>query len=171
MSNKNKIILFTLIGSITINLVFIGGIGYRALALQEPPLRPLPPSIGWTIRDLSEERQTELRPKLQASNDDIRPLRGEVFQAMHRVNALMRADDFDTKEIEEAFRQLRSSSSRYQELSHKQSINLLSELTREERLTAQEFVQRRGPRGEREARRGRGRSGFPPVGGPPPQNF
>lgn len=171
--NKSKLILILLIASIALNLVFVGGISYRASAFQEPQLRPFPPNISWVVRDLSADRQTELQPILEASNDASRPFRGEMFQAMRRVNELMRAEEFDADKLRQAFRELRSASNRYQELSHEQSIALLSELTEEERQAAQEFMQRRGPRGDRDGRRGRIGSGFGPRPGDrlPPQFF
>ncbi|NKB33770.1 MAG: periplasmic heavy metal sensor [Pseudomonadales bacterium] len=169
--NRSKLILVVLITSIAINLIFIGGISYRASAVREPSLRPFPPSVGWAVRDLSEERQAELEPLLEASNEEIRPMRQQMFQATRRVNELMRADEFNAEELRTAFEQLRSASNSYQALSHEQSIALLSELTEEERRTAQEFMQRRGPRGERDGRRGRSGPGFGPGGGPPPDGF
>ena len=171
--NKSNLILAALIVSLAINLVFIGGISYRASSFRDSPLRPFPPNIGWVVRDLSEERQAELAPILDSSNEEIRPMRGEMFQAMRRVNELMRADEFDAEELRGAFQELRDANNRYQQLSHEQSISLLSELTDEERRTAQEFSQRRGPRGDRDGRRGRGGPGFGPDGNrpPPPRDF
>ena len=175
--SKSKFILIALIASVALNLVFVGGISYRASGFQGPSLRPFPPNISWAVRDLSEQRQAELEPILQESNEAIRPFRSEMFQAMRRVIEIMRAEEFDAEELRQAFQELRGANNRYQELSHEQSIALLSELTEEERRTAQEFMQRRGPRGERDGRRGRGGPGFGPGGGSrpgdrqPPQFF
>ena len=171
--NRSKLILVTLIISLAINLVFIGGISYRISTFRDAPLRPFPPNISWAVRDLSEERQAELAPILDASNEEILPIRGEMFQTMRLVNELIRSDEFNAGELQAAFRELRNANNRYQELSHEQSIDLLSELTDEERRAAQEFTQRRGPRGGRNARRGRIGSEFGPGVGrpPPPLNF
>ncbi len=171
--NRGKLILVILIISLAINLVFIGGISYRISAFRDAPLRPFPPNIGWAVRDLSEERQTELAPILDASNEEMLPIRAEMFQTTRLVYELMRSDDFKAEELRAAFLELRNASNRYQELSHEQSIALFSELTDEERRVAQEFTQRRGPRGDRNARRGRFGPGFDPGvrRPPPPRDF
>ena len=179
--NRSQLILSALIFSLAINLIFIGGISYRASNVRPMSQRPFPPNIGWAVRDLSEIRQAELEPILEQSNEQIGPMRTEMFNAQRRVNELMSSDSYDAEALSEAFSQLRSASIRYQQLSHEQTIALLSELTEEERRTAQEFVQRRGPRRDRDGRRGRGGpDGRPPSGGPgapgdrpppPPRDF
>ena len=171
--NRSKLILVILSISLAINLIFIGGISYRISAFRDAPLRPFPPNIGWAVRDLSEERQTELAPILDASNEEMLPMRAEMFQTTRLVYELMRSDDFNAEELRAAFLELRNASNRYQELSHEQSIALFSELTDEERRVAQEFTQRRGPRGDRNERRGRFGPGFGPGvrRPPPPRDF
>ena len=120
--NRGKLLLVILIISLAINLVFIGGISYRISAFRDAPLRPFPPNIGWAVRDLSEERQAELAPILDASNEEMLPMRAEMFQTTRLVYELMRSDDFNAEELRAAFRELRNASNRYQELSHEQSL-------------------------------------------------
>ena len=155
--SRNKLILIALLASIAINLVFVGGIGYRTSSVRESLPRPFPPNIGWVVRDLSEERRAELEPLLEQSYQEIRPMRREMFEAQRRVNELMASTDFGSAALEQAFTELRTVNDRYQTLSHQQTISLLGELTEAERQMAQEFVQRRGPRG---------RDGRPSFGGP-----
>ena len=180
--NRSQVILSILLLSLAVNLIFIGGIAYRASNFRGMAPRPFPPNISWTVRDLSEARQTELAPMLEQSNEQIRPMRAEMFTSQRRVNELMASDSFDAEALNQAFNELRAASNRYQQLSHQQTITLLSELSEEERRTAQEFVQRRGPRGDRDGRRGRGGpDGRPFAGGtggpggpgarPPPQDY
>ena len=66
--------------------------------------------------------------------------------------------------------EVRDASMAYQALSHEQSVELLSQLTEEERKMATEFVNRRGPREGREryANREGGPGGRRPGGFPPP---
>jgi len=167
MNRKNLISLGVLI-SITINLFFIGGIGYRLINTPEfdiPSVRPLPPNLGWVVRDLSEERRSELEPQLLNSYERVRAIREEMFTAQRNVNELMTSSLFDGESLNQAFKALRATSDRYQALSHKQTISLLEQLNEEERTMAMKFVQRRGPRARRE---GRGDFGVPPdLGGPP----
>lgn len=156
--SRNKLLVIALLVSIAINLVFVGGISYRATSDSGVGRRPFPPNVGWVVRDLSEERRSELEPLLQQSYEEIRPMRREMFNAQRRVNELMAAADFNSAELERAFAELRALNDRYQTISHQQTIDLLSELTETERQMAQEFVQRRGPRGRD------GRGGFGQIG-------
>ena len=58
---KNKFLLLGLLLSISINLFFVGGIAYRIADFQgERSGRPLPPNVGWIVRDLEESRRSEL---------------------------------------------------------------------------------------------------------------
>jgi uncharacterized membrane protein len=165
--NKTKVIMLALILSVAVNLFFIGGIAYRASMLQQFSGRPFPPNVGWIVRDLNEERRSELASLLQRSASEIGPMRGEMFAAQQQVNQLMAAAEFDPSAIRQAFSHLRDVNLRYQARSHQQSIALLNELTAQERQMALEFVNRRGPRDGRDGFRGRerGPGGFGGPGG------
>ena len=171
--NKTKLILFALLVSVAVNLFFIGAIGYRAYRFQEFSGRPFPPNVGWIVRDLSEERRTELASFRERSAEEIGPMRGQMFAAQRQVNQLMAAPEFDSAAINRAFAELRDVNLRYQALSHEQSIALLNALTTQERQMALEFLNRRGPRDGRDGFRGRERGfsgprgpGGPRSGGP-----
>lgn len=167
MNIHQKTIISALLMSVAVNLVFIGGITYRALNIREASPRPFPPNIGWAIRDLSQERRDELRNELESSlataNNEIRPIRLELAQAQRRVNELMTSDNFGEEILNEAFLKLRDAESRYQQLSHQQTVQLLSRMTDEERLVARQFVERRGARDNRNTREA-GRPRFEPPG-------
>ncbi|MCH8265383.1 MAG: periplasmic heavy metal sensor [Proteobacteria bacterium] len=169
--NKTKLILLALLVSVAVNLFFIGGIGYRASRLQAFSGRPFPPNVGWIVRDLSEERRSELASFLERSADEIGPMRGQMFAAQRQVNQLMAAPEFDSEAINQAFAELREVNLRYQALSHEQSIALLNELTAQERQMALEFVNRRGPRDGRDGFRGRERGFGGPRGPGGPRRF
>ena len=163
--NRQKLLSIALLVSIAANLFLIGGITYRVLSFREmPDARPFPPNVGWIVRDLSDERRAELAPVLRDTGEQIRPTRREMLRAMSRVNELMAASEFDSVALAEAFAELRSANDRYQTLSHQQTINILAQLTNEERLAAREFVQRRGPRDGRD----RDDARFRPDGNRPP---
>ena len=171
--NKTKLILFALLVSVAVNLFFIGAIGYRASRFLEFSGRPFPPNVGWIVRDLSEERRTELASFRERSAEEIGPMRGQMFAAQRQVNQLMAAPEFDSAAINRAFAELRDVNLRYQALSHEQSIALLNALTTQERQMALEFLNRRGPRDGRDGFRGRERGfggprgpGGPRSGGP-----
>ena len=169
--NKTKLILLALLVSVAVNLIFIGGISYRASMLQAFSGRPFPPNVGWIVRDLSEERRSELASFLERSADEIGPMRGQMFAAQRQVNQLMAAPEFDSEAINQAFAELREVNLHYQALSHEQSIALLNELTAQERQMALEFVNRRGPRDGRDGFRGRERGFGGPRGLGGPRRF
>jgi len=166
--NRSQLILSALVLSLALNLIFIGGISYRTSNFRSLSQTLFTPNIGWVVRDLSEGRQAELEPILLRSNEEIRPRRTEMFTTQRRVNGLIASDNFEADALNEAFTQLRIVSNRYQQLSHEQTIALLSELTLEERRTAREFMQRGGPRRDRESRRGPGGGRFRPDDRPSP---
>ncbi len=165
---KNKFMILGLLVSLAINLFFIGGIAYRFSSFRtEQTGRPLPPNVGWIVRDLDEQRRGELDPILRQSFEEIGPIRQEMMNAQRQVNELMSAQPFDSNALSQAFSALRDANIRYQELSHEQTSQILGELSEQERQTALEFVQRRGPRDGRDGFRGReGGPGFRGPGGP-----
>ncbi len=165
---KNKILLVGLLVSISINLFFVGGIAFRVANFQgERSGRPLPPNVGWVVRDLEESRRSELEPKLRESFAEIDPIRREMMSAQRQVNELMSAQPFDSNVLNTAFASLREANIRYQALSHEQTSEILQLLTEEERVSALEFIKRRGPRDGRDGFRGRdGGSGFRRDRGP-----
>jgi len=165
---SNRIILLGLFFSIAINLLFIGGIAFRLTNISdEASGRPLPPNVGWAVRDLDETRRSELEPQLRESFQEIGPIRREMMTAQRQVNELMAAQPFDPAALNAAFTVLRDANMRYQSLSHNQTSKILGLLTEEERQAALEFVRRRGPRDGRDGFRGRdGGGGFRERRGP-----
>lgn len=157
---KSKLLLLTLFASLIINLFLLGGIAYRVTSFREFGPRPVPTNLSWIVRDLSEARRNELAPLLEQNRSDSAVVRREMFNAQRSVNELMASPDFNAMELEEAFSQLRELGLRYQELSHQQFLEILNQLTTEERLAVRDFIQRRGPRDGH-----RGRDGRPPQFG------
>lgn len=163
MTRRNLLLIVLLI-SVGANLFFVGGISYRMLSInQATDGRPLPPNLGWLVRDLSEERRSELEEVLRAGAREVRPLREEILSAQRSVNGLMSAEPFDANALQNAFAELRVASERYQAATQSQTVAILEQLTDEERLAAQQFVRQRSPRD--------GRPGPGPGGRPPPSGF
>lgn len=161
--------MLALIASLALNLFFVGGIAWRMNTMGGFDSRPLPPNVNWMVRDLSESRRAELQPLLIASAEEMRPIRREMFEAQRHVNELMRSPDYDPAALEQAFATLRAANLRYQELSHRHSVEMLNELTAAERTAAVELINRRGPREGRDRRMDReGPPDFGPGRPPPP---
>lgn len=156
---RRHLLLGLLVISVAVNLFFVGAIGFRMMRVSEfREARPLPPNLGWIVRDLSEERRQQLIPNLREGATDILPLRRDIFAAQRQVNELIAAPDFDSDALDSAFARLRAASDRYQQATQQQTVDILNELTVEERQSVLDFVRRRGPRD--------GRPG--PDGGPRP---
>lgn len=154
--SKRNLLVTLLIASLALNLLLVGGIGWRMANAREFVQSLVPPTTGWILRDLSEERRAELQPTAREGFESVRPARNEMFRAQRRVNELIGNENFDRDALAEAFAQLRELSLDYQELSHEQTVDLLERLTPEERQATTEFVRRGGPpRAGRDGPRGR----------------
>lgn len=154
--NKRKLLIFLLLASLAVNLLLIGGMGWRMANARQFMQSMIPPTTGWILRDLSEERRAELESSARESYQSVRSARAEMFRAQRRVNELIASEEFDREALESALTQLREVSMDYQALSHEQTLNLLEHLTPEERQAATEFVRRGGPpRAGRDGPRGR----------------
>lgn len=148
--NRRRGLIVALLISIAINLFFVGGVAYRLYRLNSETNigRPIPPNISWLIRDLTAERQEELRAGLRERGIQGRAARMRMFNAQRESNRLMTQDPFDAEALSAAFAELRDSANEYQRLSHLQTVKTLGELSTEERRNAVEFINRRGPRSE-----------------------
>lgn len=154
--NKRNLLVFLLLASLALNLLLIGGIGWRMANAREYVQSLVPPTTGWILRDLSEERRAELQSAAREGFESVRPARREMFRAQQRVNELIGNESFDREALEEAFAKLRELSMDYQSLSHEQTVEILERLTPAERQAATEFVRRGGPpRAGRDGPRGR----------------
>ncbi len=146
-TSKSKLLLLALLLSVGVNLFLVGGIIYRVTLHSAFGPPPMPRNVGWLVRDLSDARQQELQPLLENNRQQSEALRREIFNAQRRVNELMVSSNFDSAALNSAFAQLRSTSADYQAVSHQQTVDILSRLSETERKLAQEFIERRGPRG------------------------
>ncbi len=154
--NKRNLLIILLIASLGLNLLLVGGIGWRMADRRESAQSLVPPNTGWILRDISEGRRAELEPAAREGFESVRPARIEMFRAQRRVNELIGDEAFDRDALEDAFAQLRELSMDYQTLSHEQTVNILERLTPAERRAVTEFVRRGGPpRAGRDGPRGR----------------
>jgi len=146
--NRRRGLIVALLISIAINLFLVGGVAYRLYLINSEASigRPLPPNISWLIRDLTPERQEELRAGLRERGMQGRAARIRLFKALSESNRLMTQDPFDEEALAAALAELRDAANDYQRLSHLQTVETLSELSAKERRNAVEFINRRGPR-------------------------
>lgn len=142
--NKRHALLWTLAVSLALNLFFVGAMGARMLERRDRASTP--PSLGWILRDLEPQVQSTLRPQLQQYGESLRPVRGQMFRAQREVNRLMMQDPLDEAAVMAAFAELREVSLRYQQLSHEQTLAVVSQLAPEQRRRVFRFMSgRRNP--------------------------
>jgi uncharacterized membrane protein len=141
---KRHALLWMLAASLTLNLFFAGAIG--ASMLNRHDRSSTPPSLGWILRDLEPEMQASLRPQLQRYGEALRPVRGQMFRAQREVNRLLAQEPMDDEVIQAAFEELRQINLRYQQLSHEQTLAVISQLAPEQRSRVFRFMSgRRNP--------------------------
>ena len=103
---NNKRILYLLFVSLAINLVFIGGLSFRAMSFSERNHRPIPASVGWAIRGLSAERSNQLISSLNmpANNQNlsIARARSNMIKAQRDANEAMRSANFQEDSLRDA---------------------------------------------------------------------
>ena len=144
--NKRHALLWTLAASLALNLFFVGAIGARMLSRDDGGRRSTPPSLGWILRDLDPQLQESLRPQLQQYGESLRPVRGQMFRAQRDVNRLLVEDPMDEEAILAAFAKLREINLRYQQMSHEQTLAVISQLAPEQRSRVFRFMSgRRNP--------------------------
>lgn len=142
--NKRRLLLWTLAASLALNLFFIGAMGARMMDRRDRPSTP--PSLGWILRDLEPQVQESLWPQLLQYGESLRPVRGQMFRAQRNVNHLLVQDPLDEEAVLAAFEELRQISLRYQELSHEQTLAVISQLAPEQRSKVFRFMSgRRNP--------------------------
>ena len=162
-----KRIVYLLIVSLAINLVFIGGLGFRAMSFAERNHGPISSNLGWAIRGLSAERSNQLMSSLNLpvnnQNLSIAAARSNMIKAQRDANEVMRSPNFQEDTLRGALSALRTSNMHYQELSHEQMTLLFSKMTDQERKAASDFLNRIDPR----RAQGRPPGPFPNRGVPP----
>ena len=164
---NDKRIVYLLFVSLAINLVFIGGLGFRAMSFAERNHRPISSNLGWAIRGLSAERSNQLMSSLNLpvnnQNLSIAAARSNMIKAQRDANEVMRSPNFQEDTLRRALSALRTSNMHYQELSHEQMTLLFSKMTDQERKAASDFLNRIGPRRSQ----GRPPGPFPNRSAPP----
>lgn len=142
--NKRHALLWALAASLALNLFFVGAIGARMLERRDRPSTP--PTLVWILRDLEPRVQEALRPQLQQYGESLRPVRGQMFRAQREVNRLLVQDPLDEEAVLAAFEELRQISVRYQQMSHEQTLAVVSQLAPELRSRVFRFMSgRRNP--------------------------
>ena len=145
MSNgRRRLLIISLVCSLAINLLLVGGIIGR-LAFGPPP-PPMPMHLGWLVRSLDKDTREKLRPELLEHARKVRPLRHEMRNAQEQFEAAMASPTLDEKRLDASLTQLRDASDAYQQSMHEEMVSILKRMNPEERKRVVEFLQHRGDR-------------------------
>ena len=113
LTQKNGL-LWIVVVSLSINLFFIGALASRYFKSQDSSAAPI--NMRWVMRDMEPQARELLLPQIHTQNEELRPLRMQMFRAQREVNLLLAADPVDQPAVLEAFGRLREANMLYQEL-------------------------------------------------------
>jgi uncharacterized membrane protein len=152
-NKKRRVITIALICSLSLNLLFIGGIIGRYM-MGGPP-NHLPNNMGWMVRNLNDEQKKLLRPKLKEYSKALRPVRMEMRDARLRLNDVMQSNPLDEAALKSALKDLRYVSNTFQVALHENMVTILKEMKPEDRRAAMKFLDQseRGRRHFKDQRR------------------
>lgn len=143
MSNgRSRLLNITLVCSLAINLLLVGGIIGR-IAFGPPHHRPMPNHLGWMVRTLDKDTRKALRPDLEAHARQVAPLRREMRAARQDFENLLTQPQLDRQRLENALSRLRKASDAYQQSMHEEMVVILEKMTPEERHRFVRFLNRR----------------------------
>lgn len=126
-----------------------------------------PPPLSWGLRALSQEAREVVMPRLKENLAETRAQRRALRGAAEAVEAAVGREPFDRPGLTEALAGLRDATNAYQQQMHERALEVLAELSREDRRAVAALLLRPGPH----RHGGPGPGGRPPGGrapGPPP---
>lgn len=138
--NKQHLLLALLV-SLSVNLLVAGVLLGRRGA---PP--PEAPPFAWAAQQLEPATQRLLRQRMRQQLPAVRPVRAEMSRATNAVRLAVDTPDFDPEALARALADMRTATSRYQQLMHEGIVELAKELPREQRVALARSAMQRGER-------------------------
>ena len=117
-----------LIVSLGINLLAAGVLLGR-WSMSGPP-----PPMSWAFKGMDPETRAQLRPRLKETMAEIAPLRAEFRRAARKIRDIAAAEPLDSTALADALEELRQVSQRYQVQVHGAALEVLPELSSQQRL-------------------------------------
>ena len=149
---SRKWLVFALIASVAVNLAMAGFVVGRLGAPWMAPMS-LDPSMGLVrvVRELPEERREVLRAELREHFRTLHPRLREMRQAQRRINSALTREPFEPDELSAALAAFRATLLESQQHSQAALVQVVSQMTPEERLLLREAMSRhRRPPGHRD---------------------
>jgi uncharacterized membrane protein len=147
---SSKWLIAVLVISLGANLVLAGFLIGRTTSNVAPTrMGPDPAAIYFRMLGyLPEQRREELMPIVRRHLDEVRPEIRATRVQLQRMNRALTAEPFDAAALEAEMAELRRLHARTQAESHRSFVQLVAEMTPEERAGLAEAF-RRGPPGRR----------------------
>lgn len=123
--------------SMALNLLVAGAIIGR-MRNPEPPL-------GWAVKQLDAETRQRLRPVMRRQVTNTARARRELRQLQVEIRDLMAEEALDRDRLSATLARMRALGADYQESLHEGAIDVLAELTPEQRLRVARRLLRPGP--------------------------
>ena len=163
MKNKWWVVILAL--SLLANFALVGFVVGR-MSMGAAPM-PINPTIGFArlLHQLPETRREQLRPQMRTYFSTLRPGLREMRKAQRALANAIVAEPLNPSDIEDALTTLNDHLHGSQRSSHGAFVELISQLSAEERRLIVENLGRRGGRGDGRRpwmRPGPGDSSHPP---------
>jgi len=146
---RNKWLIGGLATSLIVNLLLVGFVVGRMTPGMAMPMRPDPTMGIYRMIDfLPEARRDEIKGMLRNAGRSIRPQLRELRAVHRRIREAVMADPFVRADLENALSDLRERLGSTQVSAHQSFVDVVSQLTPEERAQLADAM-RRPPRGHR----------------------
>lgn len=136
-----------LIGSLALNLLFVGGMASAAWRHHHGHGRfggsGGDVSLMGFVNELPADRQQSVGDQLQAARDAVKPLRQEIRDAWTASNTVLTAEPFDKAKAKEAAARLLAAEVKFKTAVSDALLDTAEKLTPEERKTLQKWRERR----------------------------
>ena len=166
MSTSGRPFRWLLLLSLALNVALVATLIIAAVERHRPDHgghggRFSLPSPRMLLSALPEDRRALINELYAEHRQHVRTAMRERRQARREVRQLMLASEFDRERIDQAFAELRARDEKAAEAVQSMLIEVLSELTPEERVKVAELVPQRRHRHQREREREAERSSAP----------
>jgi len=129
-----------LIVSVALNLLLIGvGVGRH---LARPPERP---HFDWMMQGVNTATRARLHRSAREYFRDTRPNRRALREAQRALHRAIVADPYSEEDVARAFAGVREASAELQETLHRQTLDALGKMEREERMRVLRAISRWPP--------------------------
>ncbi len=125
---KRHWIAVVLVVSIGLNLMGAGALAVRWFT------GPAPPTMMWALEGMDESIRSQVRPALREKMAVVAPIRRELRKVFADIRRVVTAESLDEAALTVALAELRDVSGRYQLEIHTAALEVLPQLSREQRI-------------------------------------